>query len=50
MNIRVVKVIAVGVAAGILGAKGIEFGAKKAVGKGKEVFDKRVRKIVKEES
>ena len=49
MSIRVVKMIAVGVAAGILGAKGIEFGAKKAVKKSKEVFDKRVRKAVAEE-
>ncbi len=41
MNFRVVKTIATAVTLGILGAKGIEAGCRKA-------FDKKVRDVVEE--
>ena len=37
-------------AAGILAAKGIELGGRKAVKKGKELLDKRIRKVAKEDT
>ena len=48
MNVRVVTTIATAVALGILGAKGIEAGGRKALEKSKEAFDKKVRDVVEE--
>ena len=38
------------IVAGILTAKGIEVGGRKAVEKGKELLDKRIRKVAKEDT
>jgi hypothetical protein len=48
MNVRVVTTIATAVALGVLGAKGIEAGCRKALEKSKEAFDKKVRDVVEE--
>lgn len=47
-KLRLVGLIAAGVAAGILGAKGLEFGGRKAWKAGKEKFKKEVKNIAKE--
>ena len=49
MSVRVVKVIALGVTVGMLATKVIEAGGRMAVEKGKEVLDKRIRKVAKED-
>lgn len=48
--IKLYAKLAVTIVAGILTAKGIEVGGRKAFEKGKEVLDKRIRKVAKEDT